>query len=42
LAARVGQDETAIMSELARVYAATIPENEASTLVELLKEAARR
>ena len=41
LANRVGSDENGITWELARVYARSLPENETSTLVNLLKEATR-
>lgn len=42
LASRIGQDKSALINELSRIYARNIPENDATTLIQLLKEAMRR
>ncbi len=42
LASHVNQEKSALMCEVCRVYANSILENEASALVELLKESVRR
>jgi hypothetical protein len=42
LAQQVSQDEAALVSEMARAYAASIPESDATTLTTLLREVSRR
>ncbi len=42
LADRISQDESALIGETARIYARSLPESEARTLLILLKEASRR
>lgn len=42
LSKRVSQDETVLVGELARIYSASIPEGEAASLIQQLKEASRK